>query len=300
MAHDANAPKLTRRDTLKALGASTAIAAGSLAAPAIIRTAAAADPIKVGVISPLTGAWTVYGKAHSAGFQLAVDEINAAGGVLGRPLEVIIGDSKTEPRIVVEQANRLIRQERVDFLAGTFSSAERNAAGPVVTAANKILLYPTFYEGQEQGVLPRRLQQEHLHVRPRADPAGVAAHGTHGERTREEVLHDRIRLRVAARDQPRHQAQSSRSSAARWSARSTFHSTRRSTNWCCARSGSSGADIIFHSLTGSDTVNFRQQFAAAGMKQGLHPVDGGRRGGGHLGPRAGSVGRATTSASTTS
>ena len=66
----------------------------------------------------------------------------------------MLGDSKTEPRIVVEQANRLIRQERVDFLAGTFSSAERNAAGPVVTSANKILLYPTFYEGQEKEYYP--------------------------------------------------------------------------------------------------------------------------------------------------
>ncbi|MGH6921505.1 MAG: ABC transporter substrate-binding protein, partial [Geminicoccaceae bacterium] len=103
MARSTNDEKLTRRDTLKALGASTALAAGSLAAPTIIRRASAADPIRVGVISPLTGAWTVYGKAHSAGFQMAVEEINEKGGVLGRPLEVVIGDSKTEPRIVVEQ-----------------------------------------------------------------------------------------------------------------------------------------------------------------------------------------------------
>src|SRR5687768_3137571 len=90
MTRAANAQELTRRATLKALGASTAIAAGSLAAPAIIRRASAADPFRVGVISPLTGAWTVYGKAHSAGFQMAVDEINEKGGVLGRPLEVVI------------------------------------------------------------------------------------------------------------------------------------------------------------------------------------------------------------------
>ncbi|MCC2665981.1 MAG: hypothetical protein K0S35_3903, partial [Geminicoccaceae bacterium] len=146
--------RITRRAALQTIGATTALAAGTLAAPAIIRRPWAADPIRVGVISPLTGAWTVYGKAHSAGFQMAVDEINEKGGVLGRPLEIVIGDSKTEPRIVVEQANRLIRQERVDFLAGTFSSAERNAAGPVVTSADKILLYPTFYEGQEKEYYP--------------------------------------------------------------------------------------------------------------------------------------------------
>ena len=106
------------------------------------------------MISPLTGAWTVYGKAHSAGFQMAVDEINEKGRGAGPPDRDRAWRLKTEPRIVVEQANRLIRQERVDFLAGTFSSAERNAAGPVVTSANKILLYPTFYEGQEKEYYP--------------------------------------------------------------------------------------------------------------------------------------------------
>ena len=140
----------SRRTFLKTTG----LGAVALAAPPIIRPARAADPIKVGVISPLTGAWTVYGKAHISGFQLAVEEINTAGGVLGRQIEIVIGDSKTEPRVVVEQANRLIRQERVDFLAGTFSSAERNAAGPVVKAADKILLYPTWYEGQEKKYAP--------------------------------------------------------------------------------------------------------------------------------------------------
>src|SRR5215470_10439403 len=127
--------KLTRRRLLKTAAATAGVSVLSLAAPSILRSARGEAPIKVGLISPLTGAWTVYGKAHSAGFELAVDEINAAGGVLGRKVEIVLGDSKTEPRIVVEQANRLIRQENVDFLAGTFSSAERNAAGPVVTSA---------------------------------------------------------------------------------------------------------------------------------------------------------------------
>ena len=57
--------KTTRRSVLKG-------AAALLAAPAIIRPAWAADPIKIGVLSPVTGAWTVYGKAHFQGFELAV------------------------------------------------------------------------------------------------------------------------------------------------------------------------------------------------------------------------------------
>ena len=128
--------------------------AGILAAPAFVKTVNAANPIKIGVLSPVTGAWTVYGKAHSRGFELAVEEINAAGGVLGRPIKMILADYKTDRRLVVEQANRLIRQERVDLLAGTFSSADRNAAGPIVKAANKLLLYPTWYEGQIKEYYP--------------------------------------------------------------------------------------------------------------------------------------------------
>ncbi len=97
---------LTRRTILQgAVGASAA-----LVAPNIVTKAWAASPIRVGVISPITGAWTVYGKAHLSGFELAVDEINKAGGVLGRQIESVVADSKTEPRIVVEQANRLVRQ----------------------------------------------------------------------------------------------------------------------------------------------------------------------------------------------
>jgi urea transport system substrate-binding protein len=265
MARTANIHHLTRRDTLKVLGASTALTAGSLAAPAIIRSASAADPIRVGVISPLTGAWTVYGKAHSAGFQMAVDEINEKGGVLGRPLEVVIGDSKTEPRIVVEQANRLIRQERVDFLAGTFSSAERNAAGPVVTSANKILLYPTFYEGQEKeyypGVCnknifmfgPEPTQQVWPHMEHMmnefgkkffmigSDYAWPRVTNLVTKRKLEELGGEVVGEVYIPFNTPQ------------------YESVLREIQ-------GSGADIIFHSLTGSDTVNFRRQYAAAGMK----------------------------------
>lgn len=145
---------VSRRQTIKGIAGLGALSATGLAAPGVLRSARAAAPIKVGVILPLTGLWTVFGRADSQGFQIAVDEINAAGGILGRKVEVILTDLQTQPRIVVEQANRLIREDRVDFLAGTFSSAARNAAAPVVTAANKVLLYPTFYEGQEQKYYP--------------------------------------------------------------------------------------------------------------------------------------------------
>jgi urea transport system substrate-binding protein len=252
----------SRRTFLKTTG----LGAVALAAPPIIRPARAADPIKVGVISPLTGAWTVYGKAHISGFQLAVEEINAAGGVLGRQIEIVIGDSKTEPRVVVEQANRLIRQERVDFLAGTFSSAERNAAGPVVKAADKILLYPTWYEGQEKkyapGVCnpnifmfgPEPTQQVWPHMEYMTKKYGkkffMIGSDYAWPRVTNEVTKQKLKElggEVVGEvyipfNTPQYE--------------SALREIRKS-----------GANIIFHSLTGSDTVNFRQQFAAAGMQK---------------------------------
>lgn len=253
-----------RRKALGMLGAGAGAAAASMVAPALIRSAYAADSIKIGVISPLTGAWTVYGKAHISGFQLAVEEINAAGGVLGRKLEIVIGDSKTEPRIVVEQANRLIRQEKVDLLAGTFSSAERNAAGPVVTQSNKILLYPTFYEGQENeyypGVCnknifmfgPEPTQQVWPHMEYMMKKYGKKLFMIGSDYAWPRVTNKVTKQKLAELG-----------GSVVGEVYIPFNTPQYESVLRDIRS--SNANIIFHSLTGSDTVNFRRQFVAAGM-----------------------------------
>jgi urea transport system substrate-binding protein len=258
--------KCSRRAVLKGVAMTAGLAGVSLTAPAILRSARGEEPIKVGLISPLTGAWTVYGKAHSAGFELGVDEINAAGGVLGRKIELVVGDSKTEPRIVVEQANRLIRDEHVDFLAGTFSSAERNAAGPVVTAANKVLLYPTFYEGQEQEYFPGVCNKNIFMFGPEPTQQVwpfmdymmknfgkkffmigsdyVWPHVTN--KFTKEKLKELGGELVGELYIPFNTPQ--------------YDSALRQIR-------ESKANIIFHTLTGSDTVNFRKQYVAAGMNK---------------------------------
>jgi len=258
---------LSRRHVLHVLKeAGTAVALGTMSSPAILRHALGAEPIKVGVISPLTGAWTVYGKAHSAGFELAVDEINEAGGVLGRKIEIVLADSKTEPRIVVEQANRLIRQDRVDFLAGTFSSAERNAAGPVVTAANKILLYPTFYEGQEQkyypGVCngnifmfgPEPTQQVWPHL-----PYMIKTFGRKFFMIGSDYVWPRVTNEVTKTKLME------LGGSVVGEVYIPFNTPQYDSVLRQIRG--SGANIIFHTLTGSDTINFRKQFVAAGMNK---------------------------------
>ncbi|MFQ3622113.1 MAG: ABC transporter substrate-binding protein [Acetobacteraceae bacterium] len=95
-------------------------AAGTLAAPALIR-AQGTQPIRIGEINSYTTlpAFTV---PYRNGWQLRVEEINAAGGVLGRPLEVIWRDDAGRPQDAVRLAGELLDNERVDLLAGTFFS----------------------------------------------------------------------------------------------------------------------------------------------------------------------------------
>lgn len=255
-----------RRRALRGLGTAAGAAAVSLLMPGVVRRANAAEPIRVGVISPLTGAWTVYGKAHSAGFELAVDEINAAGGVLGRKIEIVLADSKTEPRIVVEQANRLIRQERVDFLAGTFSSAERNAAGPVVASSKKILLYPTFYEGQEKEYYPGVCNKDIFmfgpeptqQVWPHMDYM-IKKYGKKFFMIGSDYAWPRVTNQVTKQKLKELGGQVVGEVYIPFNT-PQYESVLRDIR-------GSGANIIFHSLTGSDTVNFRRQFVAAGMNK---------------------------------
>ncbi|MFN8683822.1 substrate-binding protein [Paracoccus sp. P2] len=250
--------KMTRRATLCG-----GIAA--LAAPALIRPAWAADPIKIGVLSPVTGAWTVYGKAHYQGFELALDEINANGGVDGRPLEMVLADYKTDQRLVVEQANRLVRQERVDLLAGTFSSADRNAAGPLVEAADKILLYPTWYEGQLQEYAPGVCNPNIFMFGPEPTQQVwpymermVSQHGKKFFMIGSDYAWPRVTNLFATE----------RLNELGGEVVGEVYIPFNTPNYesVLRQIREAKPDVIFHTLTGSDTVNFRQQFAAAGMK----------------------------------
>ena len=132
--------RITRRTALRTIGATTALATGTLAAPAIIRRASAQEPIRVGVISPLTGAWTVYGKAHSAGFQMAVDEINEKGGVLGRPIKTVHIDTETTPATGSRVAERMITREGAGYLIGAVHSGVANAISQVAQKHGVIYL----------------------------------------------------------------------------------------------------------------------------------------------------------------
>ena len=103
----------------------------------------AADTIKIGFPIPLSGPGSVYGKPILAGAQMAVAEINAKGGLLGRQIELISRDSKANADEAVRLARELIIKDSVDFLAGTLTSAEAPAVSTVAKENKIVFVAPT-------------------------------------------------------------------------------------------------------------------------------------------------------------
>jgi branched-chain amino acid transport system substrate-binding protein len=97
-------------------------------------------PIKIGEINSYTGPAAVFTQSYRKGFDMAVDEVNQAGGVLGRPLQVIYRDDSFSPAEGVRQARELIDNEKVDLLAGTFFSPIALAISSVATQSKMFFL----------------------------------------------------------------------------------------------------------------------------------------------------------------
>jgi len=138
--------RLDRRTLLKVSG----LAATALAAPAILtRRAWAADDIPVGVMYSLTGTTAIVEKSMNQCALMAIGEINAKGGVLGRQLRPIAEDPASEPRIYSEKARKLVMENQVPVIFGCYTTASRKATLPVVERQNNLLVWPTWYEGEE-------------------------------------------------------------------------------------------------------------------------------------------------------
>ena len=108
---------------------STALAGGALAA----------DPIKIGVVTPLSGTYAGIGQQVRWGLELATKEVNAAGGIMGRPVELIFEDEEANPSVAVQKAEKLFEISNVDFLTGTVNSGSTLAVGQLADRAGKLI-----------------------------------------------------------------------------------------------------------------------------------------------------------------
>ena len=103
-------------------------------------TLAEGEPVKVGVISPMTGDAAIYGEANANVLKLAAEEINAAGGIDGHQIELLIEDGKCTGASAVSAAQKLINIDKVEVIIGGFCSGESLAIVPVAEAAKVALL----------------------------------------------------------------------------------------------------------------------------------------------------------------
>jgi len=138
---------------LKACGgsptASSSPDASPAASPAGSSAAGSGGTIKVGILHSLSGTMAISEKSVVDAEQLAIEEINAAGGVLGKKIEAIVEDGNSDWPTFAEKAKKLIDQDKVAVVFGCWTSASRKAVLPIFEEKKHMLWYPLQYEGQE-------------------------------------------------------------------------------------------------------------------------------------------------------
>ena len=159
--------KTTRRTLLQGVAAMTA------AATLPIRATAQGEALKFGILTPLTGAGGQDGPRMLKAMQAVIEEVNKAGGVLGRRIETVVEDDQTNPEAAVRAARKLIEVDKVPAIMGTWASAVTSAVAPVcwesktflctVSGANSITQLP--HQGYLIRTQPNSKLQAHLACR---------------------------------------------------------------------------------------------------------------------------------------
>ncbi len=108
-------------------------------------------PVKIGALLPFSGGVELYGEQAKLGIDLAAQEINSRGGILGHPLKVIYVDDRTRPNLALNGARKLIEQDNVLAVIGPITSQNLNAVAPTMQVEKTPLLYATNYEGGQSG-----------------------------------------------------------------------------------------------------------------------------------------------------
>ncbi len=112
------------------------------------------EPIKVGVLADQTGPLSFVGLANANVARMVIDELNAAGGLLGRRVVLVLEDSATDDAVAAAKAAKLVGRDQVDVVfGGIYSSTRQAIKGPVVTEGKTLYIYPEQYEGQESDPL---------------------------------------------------------------------------------------------------------------------------------------------------
>src|SRR6266545_1263051 len=139
---------LTRRDFLRGSLLTTAGVAVTAGLPAIV-TAQGQAPVKIGVLHSLSGTMAISEVSLRDVVLMAVDEINAKGGVAGKKIEPVVVDPASNWDLFAEKAKQLLLQDKVAVVFGCWTSVSRKSVLPVFENNNGLLFYPVQYEGEE-------------------------------------------------------------------------------------------------------------------------------------------------------
>lgn len=132
------------------MAANTAIAAPATSVVNTTGLAVTDNSVKVGILHSSTGTMAISETGSIQAEKLAIEQINAAGGVLGRKIEYVQEDGASDWPTFAEKARKLLVSDKVAAIFGGWTSASRKAMLPVLEQYNGMLYYPTFYEGLEQ------------------------------------------------------------------------------------------------------------------------------------------------------
>ena len=136
---------MLRRNFIKATAVSIALAAAGFGSQPVL----AADTIKVGILHSLSGTMAISETALKETALMTIEQINKAGGVMGKKLEPVVVDPASNWPLFAEKARQLISQDKVAVVFGCWTSVSRKSVNPVFKELNSLLFYPVQYEGEE-------------------------------------------------------------------------------------------------------------------------------------------------------
>lgn len=141
--------KFTRRSFLQATGLTAAGLASPIGMPAIIRSASAADTVKLGCLFSSSGTMANLEGRLNYVVKMAAEELNAKGGVNGKMVDVLVSDPASDWPLYAQTAKQMLQQEKVAALFGCWTSVSRKSVLPVVEQEGGLLYYPLHFEGDE-------------------------------------------------------------------------------------------------------------------------------------------------------
>ena len=257
-----------------------ALVAAQIVSPFVLR-ARAADAVRIGLDNPLTGTVAVLGKHELIGCQMALEEINAKGGILGRPVELIVEDSTSgDAGAAVQKARKLIESDKVDFLLGNVNSAMALAMAQVSNEKGVLHIVPG---GHTDAITGASCHWNVFRVCNTTQMEANAVARRAGQGIRQEILlhYARLRLRPHARVRPRQGARRARrregrrrSNAARQRRLLLLPDQGAGGQSRTSSSSSSQGDDMLNALKQAVQFGLQNKVHLAGAQQEMEPLEG--------------------------